>query len=195
MCKDFRAGLSALQPFPEVPVIWFFRQQQPPTVSLVSMEDHTSSKEVTSTNVPPIPARNEGMPPAIPARNHSVPPPIPVQNQSVPPPIPVRAPKETAVPESSPRRRPIGAVATALISTEELGHKPSGSVDLARVDDAQQQQADDTSEEPLSRNPYDLKATAGSTVTASYPFHGDESVQQLSFAVSRSTIAVISHVG
>lgn len=148
------------------------------------MEDQNPNKEAISTNVPPIPVRSGG-----------VPPPIPTQNQSVPPPIPVRAPEETAISESSPRKRPIGAVATALISTEGIGHQPSSSVDLARVDGTEQQQTDDTSEEPLSRNPYDLKATVGSTVTASYPFHGDESVQQLSFAVSRSMIAVIFQVG
>ena len=43
---------------------------------------------------------------------------------------------------------------------------------------------DQQEEEEHSTNPYDLKAAAGSIVTASYPFHGDADLQQLSFTVS-----------
>ncbi len=39
-------------------------------------------------------------------------------------------------------------------------------------------------DETHSRNPYDLRAVPGSVVTASYPFRGEENLQQLCFAVS-----------
>lgn len=41
-------------------------------------------------------------------------------------------------------------------------------------------------------NPYDLLAIPGSTVTASYPFHGDDKLQQLSFAVSQTQFGYAS---
>lgn len=103
-----------------------------------------------------------------------LPPPIPPRKAegqyegSIPPPIPVRSP-----------RRPPGAVATAIVSGQ------SGQWRLASggpgPDDEDAEVVEDGTH---ATNPYDLKAMVGSTVTASYPFHGKDDLQQLSFAVS-----------
>lgn len=102
------------------------------------------------------------------------PPPIPPRKAEgqdeagIPPPIPVR----------SPRRPPIGAVATAMVSGQ------SGRWGLADGQGTDENNAEAVAEDGThATNPYDLKAMAGSTVTASYPFHGEEDLQQLSFAV------------
>lgn len=99
--------------------------------------------------------------------------PDPVHNEMPPPPIPVR----------SPRRRPTGAVATVMVSERDLRGKHSVDPDRQRKK-GEREVREDSEEQSLARNPYDLMAAVGSTVTASYPFHGDEGQQQLSFGVS-----------
>ncbi|CAN0435767.1 unnamed protein product, partial [Hapterophycus canaliculatus] len=105
------------------------------------------------------------MPPPIPSRKE--------ETKAVPTQIPSR--KEESVPPSvrSSVCRPAGAVATVMASG-------FASVDPAtpRYDGG-----DDVAEDQPHGNPYDLKAEPGSNVTASYPFQGEESLQQLSFAV------------
>lgn len=163
----------------------------------------------------PSSTRSESAPPPIPARTANAPPPTPRRTESAPPPIPIRKASElqqadpvaptllardertaqttaqndskvTRSTASIPRRRPVGAVATAMVSGHELQHEVSVGVNRQR-----QERDPDLQEDPdsssLARNPYDLKALVGSTVTASYPFHGEESLQQLSFAVSHGT--------
>lgn len=118
------------------------------------------------------------------------PPPIPSRNEEtkvMPPPIPSRddggeSAAEPAPPTSSPVRRPAGAVATVMASGLASSYAGAGAVDSA----AHHQYGggdDNGAEDQPHGNPYDLKAEAGSTVTASYPFQGEESLQQLSFAV------------
>ncbi|CAM9539772.1 unnamed protein product [Laminaria digitata] len=140
---------------------------------------------------PPIPVRKEGGhtgPPPIPTRTeeaHPGPPPIPARTEEAhpePPPIPVH--EEEAQPEpkrsstsSPPRWRPAGAVATVMAS--EQGWRPSGS----RAEKGEHVEQQEDEEAQHSTNPYDLKAASGSIVTASYPFHGDADLQQLSFTV------------
>lgn len=51
---------------------------------------------------------------------------------------------------------------------------------------ADEEDAEVLEDETHSRNPYDLRAIPGSVVTASYPFRGEENLQQLSFAVSKT---------
>lgn len=157
------------------------------------MEDKNGNVRVALTVPPSIPARNNSTPPPIPVRKEDAVPMIPVAitapKEGVPPPIPVRHDAETAIPNVevkrpripnySPRRRPAGAVATVMVSGEELRDQPS-----TRLHGQQQLEDNSATEELLARNPYDLKVAVGSTVTASYPFHGEESLQQLSFAVS-----------
>ena len=100
-----------------------------------------------------------------------------------PPPIPLRTERgqdaginPPLMPARSPRRPPTGAVATAMVSGE--GRLPSDH----QV--AEDQAEDVVEDETHARNPYDLRAIPGSIVTASYPFRGEEKLQQLSFAVS-----------
>lgn len=64
----------------------------------------------------------------------------------------------------------------------------SGNEGVSSVDRREDKEIEDESSEEASHanNPYDLKAEPGSNVTASYPFHGEESLQQLSFGVSLS---------
>eukprot|EP00752_Nemacystus_decipiens_P018528 g16611.t1 len=103
-------------------------------------------------------------PPPIPQRREVTPD---VQNEeSNPPPIPVRS------------YRPAGAVATAMVS----GQGGSGQERLSSHT-AQEGAEEDVEDQEHANNPYDLKATPGSSVTASYPFRGDDNLQQLSFAV------------
>lgn len=45
------------------------------------------------------------------------------------------------------------------------------------------QQDEEVVDESLARDPYDLRAAEGTTVTASFPFQGDGTLQQLSFVV------------
>ncbi|CAM9770967.1 unnamed protein product [Scytosiphon promiscuus] len=107
------------------------------------------------------------MPPPIPSRKE--------ESRAVPPPIPSR--DEERVPSSpvpSPVRRPAGAVATVMASG-----LPSAFDSRAHQ---YEEGAADVDDQPHG-NPYDLKAEPGSTVTASYPFQGEESLEQLSFAV------------
>ena len=47
-------------------------------------------------------------------------------------------------------------------------------------------EVEDVEDQEHANNPYDLKAAPGSSVTASYPFRGDDNLQQLSFAVSEN---------
>lgn len=108
-------------------------------------------------------------PPPIPQRKEVIPE---VKNEgSNPPPIPVR----------SPRRRPAGAVATAMVSGQ--GNSGQGSLPSHVSSQNEEEEAED---QEHANNPYDLKAMPGSSVTASYPFHGDDNLQQLSFAVSET---------
>lgn len=108
-------------------------------------------------------------PPPIPQRKGVTPE---VKNEgSNPPPIPVR----------SPRRRPAGAVATAMVS----GQGNSGQVGSLPAHVAPKE-VEDVEDQEHANNPYDLKAAPGSSVTASYPFRGDDNLQQLSFAVSEN---------
>lgn len=53
---------------------------------------------------------------------------------------------------------------------------------------AQQQEEGGAEDQEHANNPYDLKTMPGSTVTASYPFRGDDNLQQLSFAVSECSL-------
>lgn len=101
--------------------------------------------------------------------------PVPVWNQpSNPPFVPIN---------SIPKRRPIGAVATVMVSSDALATGGVGKIQKEVATDGE----DATEmEQSHANNPYDLKAVAGSTVTASYPFHGEACLQQLSFTVSPS---------
>lgn len=65
----------------------------------------------------------------------------------------------------------------------EQGWRPSGS----RAEKGEHVEQQEDEEAQHSTNPYDLKAASGSIVTASYPFHGDADLQQLSFTVSAFT--------
>lgn len=85
---------------------------------------------------------------------------------------------------SHPKRRPIGAVATAMVSGKT---SPTGSVERRQEEVATYGEHATEVEQSHSSNPYDLKAVAGSTVTASYPFRGETHLQQLSFSVSPSS--------
>ncbi|CBJ27191.1 expressed unknown protein [Ectocarpus siliculosus] len=127
---------------------------------------------------PPIPERKEAVnPPPIPEKKEAVnPPPIPEPKEAVnPPPIP--APTEAAnpppIPVRSGPRPPPGAVATAMLSGGE-GLPFAGKTQ-------HEQQEEEVQARP--NNPYELMVQPGATVTASYPFRGEESLQQLSFAV------------
>lgn len=110
---------------------------------------------------PPIPQRKEATPEAPEAQYAG----------SSPPPIPVR----------SPRRRPVGAVATAMVSGQGSS---SGQGTLPSHVVQREEEGEAAEDQEHANNPYDLKAAPGSSVTASYPFRGDDELQQLSFAVS-----------
>lgn len=64
------------------------------------------------------------------------------------------------------------------------GQGSSGSLPSAGQAPQKEQEQEDAEDEEHANNPYDLKATPGSNVTASYPFRGDDDLQQLSFGVS-----------
>lgn len=66
------------------------------------------------------------------------------------------------------------------------GHQ--GSLPSGRQPVEQAAEGDAGEDQEHANNPYDLKAMPGSTVTASYPFRGDDNVQQLSFGVSERDI-------
>lgn len=129
------------------------------------------------------------------------PPPIPVRTEggSNPPPIPAPAEKTDLsmekghgasssspaqdtnlqeAPDQNAKRRPTGAVATVMVS----GHQGLPSAGLRRL--REEAAIETTDEHSHANNPYDLQAAPGSTVSASYPFQGDETLQQLSFVVS-----------
>lgn len=76
-------------------------------------------------------------------------------------------------------RRPAGAIATVMVSG--AGLPPASSIES----DQKRQQKQEEDEEVLARDPYELTASEGSFVTASFPFQGDVSQEQLSFVVSR----------
>lgn len=114
-----------------------------------------------------------------------------------PPPIPTRDEvKPPAIPDhGSSKRRPAGAVATAMVSGRpQQGYglhssSATGSIGEEHNRDNNNNNNDESNNELLkeqthANNPYDLKAEPGSTVTASYPFVGEEGLEQLSFAVS-----------
>ena len=127
-------------------------------------------------------------PPPIPVRTErSNPPPIPDSNEAIEPSLDERDnPSSTAAqaaerdPPQIPdgRRRPAGAVATSMVSGQG---GLSSTVFRRQQEEATSEVVDEHSH---ANNPYDLLAAPGSTVTASYPFHGDEELQQLSFVVS-----------
>ncbi|CAM9348254.1 unnamed protein product [Ectocarpus sp. 12 AP-2014] len=136
-------------------------------------------KKKEAVDPPPIPEGKEAVnPPPIPEGKEVVnPPPIPEKKEAVtPPPIPERkeAVNPPLIPVRSGPRPPAGAVATAMVSGGE------------RLPFAGKTQHEQQEEEVQARpnNPYELMVQAGATVTASYPFRGEESLQQLSFAVS-----------
>lgn len=95
----------------------------------------------------------------------------------MPPPIPASSNASALLP--APRRRPVGAVATVMAS---------GLTSVEQIVSEQDGDGADVSEQQSHGNPYDLQAAPGSTVTASYPFTGEESLQQLSFAVSQGCV-------
>lgn len=103
---------------------------------------------------------------------YSMPLPVPLNEAEGgnPPPIPIR----------SPKRPPAGAVATAMVSGQ--GWMPIVGQELRG------EEQDVVEGKASANNPYDLVAVPGSTVTASYPFHGDDQLQQLSFVVSQINI-------
>lgn len=107
----------------------------------------------------------------------------------MPPPIPVREDESCGlppVPVRSPKRRPIGAVATVMLSGQGPALPPSS---LRRP--SEEEVDHDADGNSHANNPYDLKAAPGAVVTASYPFHGDEDLQQLSFSVSLNNDIVL----
>lgn len=129
---------------------------------------------------PPIPVRTEGSsnPPPIPARAETTELPSMDEGHGASSSTPTRDANLPEAPDRSARRRPAGAVATAMVS----GHQGLPSAGLRRQ---QEEAAIETMDEHShANNPYDLQAAPGSTVTASYPFQGDEALQQLSFVVS-----------
>lgn len=146
------------------------------------MEDNNENMRTALVQPPPIPVRENSAPPPIPPRKGDALPiaPLPIKSESTT--IPVRHDAETAT--NTGRRRPVGAVATVMVSGEEAS---------TRIDVQQRQDPNSDPEEVLARNPYDLNATVGSTVTASYPFHGEENLQQLSFAVSSVPVLPLSN--
>lgn len=129
---------------------------------------------------PPIPVRTEGSsnPPPIPAPAESTHPLSMDEGHGVSSSSPAQDANLQKAPDRNAKRRPAGAVATAMVS----GHQGLPSAGLRR----QQEEAaiETTDEHSHANNPYDLQAALGSAVSASYPFQGDETLQQLSFVVS-----------
>lgn len=68
------------------------------------------------------------------------------------------------------------------------GQGSSGQGSLTSAAAADPSTEKEVEDQEHANNPYDLKATPGSNVTASYPFHGDDNLQQLSFAVSENVL-------